>query len=478
MEVKRRLTSIQTDNVGIAKRPLHGVVMRSLLPWWRRKYRSSKLPSGLDEIERKYLERVDWPRSVYKYSILRDQCTPFEHVDNRGKYTYKHDLTHPWCKSTSFKFDISLGRNKRALKKAAGLPKFGKKREALNGAMQWNQQIKSSPSLDKCYSIMPGYRTQQSRPGDEKVRLVWSVPIHIWQLECEAIDDAITRTISANKNMVKQVKLFYDTPEGVHKWVKHFYSEVKFWMNVDASQYDSTVQQHELASCVEYFAGEYELARLLAEYLSYSSLVMPERDINRSGGMPSGSKFTNLGDGWTNVNDIMESLHVMKLDRYVVCVLVNGDDISIGFNTKLTDANMGKLAKLSRREINPAKSVVGQYVWNSKWYADDNIITRPIGRVLNSMAFKEHQSDPITGSKEYVAISIAQQLKDVELHPMGSEFIKEVHKYDKYPIAKFTDKELIDAATTYVEDHGWRDDIQTPQELIATVRSSVYQKLG
>jgi hypothetical protein len=385
-------------------------------------------------------------------------------------------FSHPWKQSAKHKFDISLLRNQRALKKGAGLPKFGPKRDNLAAAAEYVYQIKDAKGIAKMYSIMPGYRTQQSHFPDWRVRLVWQVPISTWYMECEAYDDAITETISANLGDKNEIKLFYADKTNIHSWIKHQWSDVIEWVNLDATQYDSTVRASELAACVRYFAPDYGSCEQLVEYTSTASLVMPEGDIVRNGGMPSGSKLTNLGDGWTNVHDMYESFTRAKLGEQIKCILVNGDDITIGLGTKLREGNLKSVSEYSRRNISSEKSVVGPFVQNSKWYADENIITRSLFRVLNSAMFKEHQINPITGSKEYVAIALAQQLEDLAMHPLASQVLPMIKEVDKYPISAFTDSELRSAAEAYLDDHSYAEWMGDSSTLVSALKKGVYAK--
>jgi hypothetical protein len=295
-------------------------------------------------------------------------------------------------------------------------------------------------------------------------------------MECEAYDDGLTRTISENKgNVSNEIKLFYDDPQGIHKWYSNKSAKVIDWLNADASSFDASVGRSELADMVRYLGGSYRYSGLLADYLARASLVMPEGDIVRNGGMPSGSKITNWGDSYANTRDGLEVIEELGISRYLEVILCNGDDISLGFTTKLNNEQLGKWDRYSRRNINAEKSIVGDYVWNSKWYIDNNIMTRPIFRVLNSLMFKEHQFNPITGSKQYVAVAVAQQLEDVAQHPLADELYKQIAKIDKYPLSSFTDEELIPYVEAYLDDHSWAADwMGSPKNYIKKLRRTPY----
>jgi len=481
-EVQRRLAILQQDNVGIATRPMYKQLVNKVLPSIKRVYRTTKLPSELDEQETKYLERVLWPRSRYMYKVLLQQCAEYTKVEDKS---YKEKLLlsgykHPFCKSERHSFDASLERNKRALDKGAGLPKFGKKKDALPSAKQYVEEvIKPAGSIERCYSIFPGYRTQQSSEDDPKVRLVWQVPVTQWYMECEAYDDGISRTISKNKEATLDVKTFYCEPKTIKTWFKDKCSRVRCWVSGDATQYDSDVGKSELSTSCRALSGNYEFSDLLVEYTTKSNLVLPEGDLVRDGGQPSGSKQTNWGDGFTNVEDTLETIEDIGLLKFLICILVNGDDITTGFSTRITEKNLSEWSKYTRRCLNPDKCHIGQTIWNSKWYIDENIMTRPIFRVLNSMMFKEHETDPITGSKQYVAISIAQQIEDIAEHPLADEFIRLVKSIDQYPIDKFTESELLEYADAYLSSHSWMEEagqLDSAKMLVSKLKRGTYSK--
>jgi hypothetical protein len=476
------MRNIQQDNTGIAERKLAVAVRKKLIPQANKLFRTTKLPSDLDAIERQYIERVEWPRSIYKYKILLDACNHFTNVIDTP-YTNGLELmdtiSHPWVESSRFNVDLTLARNKRALKKAASLPMFGKKQDNIAAAKQYVESvIKSSSSIQDMYSIMPGYRTQQSSPDSPKVRLVWAFPVTTWLMECEAYDDGITKTISENKNE-HTVKLFYCAPEEIHQWYNDVSNSIQHWANLDATSYDAYVCKSELSEFIRSFTRNYEFAALLDDYQARASLVLPEGDLVRNGGMPSGSKITNVGDGWTNVVDTLEYLERCKLLRYLEAILVNGDDISLGFSTKLTKSNIEKFNRYSRREIHPEKSRLGATLWNSKFYIDDDLMTRPLYRVLNSMMFKEHQTNPITGSKEYVTIAYAQQVKDIEQHPVFESLLPTLLEINKYPVSgMIDDPNFKEAADAYVDEHFNAQVYDSTESFIRSLKESRLVEAG
>jgi hypothetical protein len=467
------------DNTGVVERKLKPQVLKVVVPEARKLLRTVDIPPGLLEQEMKYLERVEWPKSTYLYSKLLEGVTLYEQIADGDELdlSYLDKFSHPYQSSTAHKYDGSLERNSRAMNKGTGLPNGGSKRENFNEFVGYvEEKIKPNPILENCYSIMPGVRTQQSHPDDPKVRLVFGVPGSTWYLECEAYDDAISKTVSAI-NPRDKIFVFYTEPSQLQEWVRNNYSSVNQWANLDAANFDSTVTASEIKQMVEYFAPQYEFKTLMSEYLIHASLVMPEGDLSRDGGMPSGSKSTNLFDGFCNVLDILESLARYKLDRYVECILVNGDDITVGLSTRLTSENLEKIGSASRRNIHADKSVLGDYAWNSKWYIDENFMTRPVFRVLNNIMFSERMKSAIYGSKEYIELAMAQQLHDIEQHPFGEEIIKSIAGISKYHISSMTDEQLLPAAEAYLEAHSWKEG-QDAAGMLAQLRSSRYAQQG
>jgi hypothetical protein len=334
---------MQIDNRGVQERKIAKIVREKILPIADKLVLTSKdIPPGLMKLEMSAKPKVDWPRSIYVYLRMLAQCDAYRYIPDKP---YEQPIDNyislwrtPWTPSTTHGLDLTLDRNKRALHKAAGLPKLGRtKEQELAFALQYVENVvKVERSLSTMPSIMPGHRTQQSHPDEPKVRLIWMITIDEWILECEALDSGITQIIASNKSKNLSVKLFYCTPQSVHEWFRNWNSQVVCWVNGDAEQFDSTVRASELAAIWQWCAPKYEFTDLVARYTIYASLVLPEGDLIRSGGMPSGSKITNLGDGMANFIDWLEALERTGFLRYLICVFVNGDDISLGFTRAIT----------------------------------------------------------------------------------------------------------------------------------------------
>ena len=475
-EVKRWNKQLMVDNLGIIARKLEPVLRRKVLPQVKKDFRANKsIPTGLVNQELMYLERVLLARSQYKYSVLKESVRGFKNVPDMECWDNRIDqFTHPYKPSHSHNLDLSLERNRISLKRNGGAPTMQSKRDSLDGARQWNDsKVKTSSKLENCHSIVIGYRTQQpSAEGEVKVRVICMIPTHIWLLESEAADSAINETI-ANVNTKHSILVLYVDPSKIQEWMQGFASEVVCWLNVDSEKYDQSVTASEIRKMVEVFYPQYEFKDLLTEYLIYALIIAPEEVISRNGGEVSGSKTTNLFDGYSNINDLLEVLDKLGLLKYVVCILVNGDDITIGFSTQLEQKNLIKISDLSRRNINPDKSLISDHIWNSKWYVDEEIQTRPIFRVLNSLMYSERRKESIYGSKEMIEIANAMILKDVEDHPIGESLIKAVANVSKYHISSMSNEQLDEAVEYFIEDQAWRQ-ITSKEDFFDSLRSTAY----
>jgi hypothetical protein len=482
--IKRYLEQLRIDSDNVVERPLASRVRDVIIPQINKLFRTTKLPSGLDILEKKFEERILWPRSIYKYSSLMEAAEKFR--QNRIGEAYTTDvhqvMSHPFRPSTSFEFDESLERNRRALKKGNGPPNMGSKRDNLAELTQYNdEKIKPNPQLENCYSSLMGVRTQQSpADGPWKVRNVWGVPGHIWQLMCEAVDSALTATVEAVDPKL-DIFVFYTEPSKFKEWFANIQDKVTEFVNTDASEYDTTVERVETDYTLDFLARDYEFVGLLKQYEGECALMTPEGDITRNGGKGSGMKTTGIGNSDTNCQDKYEAWVKTKLDRYLEGFGANGDDLTEACSTKLTKHNIEQISKFSRRTLNIDKFIVGDFVWNSKWYigmdrSGEIIMTRPIYRLVNSTMYSERQKNAIYFSKEYTALALAQQLKDVEEHPLGLDVAKLYRKVDKYHISEFSDDQLSEAVDAYLDEHNYLEGYNS-KSYLSSIRDSVYASL-
>ena len=469
------LDLIRQDNLGIVERKLAPTIRKNVIPSIKKIYRTTKLPPGLNKQEDKYLLRVLLAKSQYKYSILKESVEKYSSVKDIPIWENRLDnFKHPFRASTTHRLDLSRSQNVISLKRNGALPTMLSKRLSLDGARQWNDsKVKPNPVLENCYSSVLGYRTEQpSAPGVFKVRDIIMIATHMWMLQSEAADSAIDNTVAA-VDLKFPILVLYVDPRNIREWYDNFNSKVTCWVNVDAESFNKSVTPEENRFTANYLYPDYEFKDLLIEHGNKSDIVTPDGLVSRYGGIDSGRKTTNIDEGIDNINDLLEALAIMKLYKYVVCILVNGDDISIGLSTKFTQQNLLKLAELSRRSINAEKSVADEYLWNSKWYCDDDYLTRPVFRVLNSLMYSERRKDSIFGSKEMIEIITSQILEGVVDHPLGNQLIKLMAGITKYHISTMSDEQLGEAAERFLEDQAWRQIIDK-KEMLALIRSSEY----
>jgi hypothetical protein len=461
--------------MGNSERKLAPQIRKTVLPIYTKLLRTVVLPPGLDKREKDDHKKLEWPKGLYLYRSLVEATQPYKTVAGGEPLVleYLDVLSHPWKKSLRYDYDDTLLRNRRSLGHGGGAPHLGKKRDNITEAILYNENLKSAQDLDKCWSILAGFRAQKrTEPGtDPKVRLVHGTPTHFWHMECEAFDSAITQTIeSVNSDMNNNVFVFYTDASIAQEWITRQSSVIE-WANLDAEQFDASVTAPELTQVVEYFAPDYFRKDLIAEYLARADIIMPDEIVSRSGGMPSGSKITNLGDGFVNVLDFYQAFARYKLDRYIECVMVNGDDISFGLSTKLSPDNLEKISHASRRKLNTAKVELGPFVWNSSLYCDGDIICATVGKVLNNAMFTERMKSAVHGSKEMIELKLAQQTKRIESNPIGPDVIKALAKITKYPIGAMSDEQLLPAAQA-LELEDWRE--IDAKGIIDLARKSLY----
>jgi hypothetical protein len=483
LRLKRHLDGLATDNLGEIVRPIIKKVREHIIPLATKLTRTTNLPTGIDKQEEKYAERVEWPRSRWVVSIFREQCDAYQ-VSNEGS-PYKFDLlsklSHPFRPSTKYEVSSESDRVKDNSKKNGGLPEVKSKGEMLAGSLLDLEQLKADPRLERTRSIIAGGRTQQSQLGAEKVRLIMMVDMTSFLRGVEAFDSALFETDNAVDPRL-DVFLFHTEPSKFKEWYSNYESNVNQWVNMDWSNFDQSVEAWELRNLVDTFAPEYQLKELEKEWVCKASILTPWGEVTRNGGMPSGWIFTNTGDSHANVQDSGEAFHRYKLDKYIKCLSVNGDDITFGLTTKLTEENLSKIESASRRTLNVSKVELGDYVWNSKWVickdsSGEVIMTRPVWRIINASMFAERQKLSIYGSKEYVELALASQLTTIEEHPFGDKIIEAyARKVTKYHISTMTDDQLAEPLQAYVDAHNWQN--IDAQGLKESIEKSYYYQVG
>lgn len=476
LPVKRRLDALQHDNTDPVYRPAGKRVLEKLVPVTRKLLfsRGKELPQDLRDLEMRYLERISWQRSRYVYKVLLNNVQKFTETLNFPKLTYDplKDI-EDWIpiqkiKSTSY----DLKTEGHDMTKSAGLPKFGSKKENLAAAKQYLSSL-GKPGLSDLYPAFLGYRTQQSPEDDPKVRNINMVPITTWLLEIQMLDSAIANA-KANWISTDRTTVHYTDLNTAFQWICDKISQCQSVVMLDASNYDMSVYQEEISGSLRLLAPEYEHIEVLIEYYNTAPILAPIGYILRKGGILSGTVGTNILDSITNILDIVRACELIGLARYIIGIRVNGDDIVVFLSTQARSKNINDIDKGSKRTISEAKSsITTSSAWFSKIYFDPGLPgpTKPVHLVVNSLAFKERESDAVTSSKEYAAIAATQILGYLEHHPWGTIIRDEYwRKCDKYPISGFdaNDPQVREVAGAYLSRHNWAVETgQLPSDPVA-----------
>jgi hypothetical protein len=397
-------------------------------------------------------------------------------MSNFVNYIQQYNLEFPFQKSS--RFDLRL--EGLDLSKGSGQPEGGPKRLQLQPAIAYANAILRDPSTPAFY-IMPGYRTQMSDPKAEpKTRLVFGVPISEWVLQQMGYRNSIEKTVSYAQSDKPNVLPFYCTPDHALKLVQRNLSETLQVVVFDSTAFDSTVKADELVDSHTWAAEEFQGLSHVVDYILRAPVKLPDGDLNRYGGMPSGCVTTNgIGDGANNLRDIMFCLEAQNLLRYVKFVMVNGDDIAVFFTTPIDSANIDKVSALTSRDINSDKSeVTRDSVFFSKVFYCEKYWCKPMFLVLNSIMFREHEADPLTGTKEYTAVVIAQQCEYLKYHPNGEKIVRLIKEFDKYPIETFDKKELEPALNLYKSKHNWMDETGQMEEVANLPETGFYASVS
>ena len=232
------LESLTHDNMGSSERPIAPMIRKHVLPVARKQFRVTPLPPGLSKIEEKYLERIEWPKGMYKYSALQTAVAFYETVPDveAPSDLLSESFSHCWKPSSVHVLDLESERNRRSMNKGGGLPHMGSKKSNLAEAIQYNdEKIKPNPKLEICQSILTGYRAQKpTEPDTEPVlRFVFGTPTHWWLLECEAFDDAISQAVVASQSLSNDVQTFYCEASDLKKWITEHWDSVSQWTSLD-----------------------------------------------------------------------------------------------------------------------------------------------------------------------------------------------------------------------------------------------------
>lgn len=494
-KVLQYLEGLNHDNMGIAFRgPLGERILKDVVPEARKIVRMSckKYPKLLSDLEIKYLDRVEWPKSQYSVRVYKetlktwsnaklyptwweDKLVAFKSLEAYADWWKTQGLKLPFFQSRRFEFDTT-GRD---LSKGAGLPKMGPKRINLGPAVQYANRIKADPTTP-AWMILCGRRTQQAKPGVTKSRPILGDPESEWVIEIEAYADAINQASEHAKqdSGKKDVQLGYAPPEVIQKYI--FDREWNMAVVLDYTQYGASITAQELQSHLRWFAGDYPAGIVdhIIDHNCRCPFIGPGPElISKIAGGPDGKITTNLIDSSTNMVETDHNITDQKLDRYCIGWLVNGDDIAMLFKTAISDVNLEKLAAKSTRTLNVDKVVRDtDGVWFSKVAYFEKYYCKPIMLVLNSTIFREHEADPLTGTAAYTAVALAQQVEWLKFHPDGEKVARLIKKEDKHPIETIPDEQRKEAEKLYVSKHNWMEDAGQ-DEAVAQLSTGFYASL-
>jgi hypothetical protein len=444
--------------------------------------RTANLTSGLKKYAKYYDERAEWPASPYYTARVKEHIAKMEgrHDCDLSEFFQIEEIqfNHPFTPGSSYSFSIDDPRVRQVKNKAAGCPKGGTKGDHWPEAQQYAEKVKASGDWNLCYSCVQGIRTQPGPPGEGKARIIEMVSVSDYIRGYEALADALTQTDSRISTSMP-IMLFHTEPSKLAEWFGKFEGEVTDWLSWDWSSYDASLAAQLLEAGARYLIGGYPYVDLEIDFVLNASIMTSWGTVTRFGAMISGWIGTNIVDSICNVMHMLKVLESLGLLRYVVCVLVNGDDIVVGFSTSITKDNLDKINTRSFMSANTTKVDVGNYLWHSKLIIEKDtsgkiIVSRIPELVYNRIKYPERRKDV---DKWIITMGMANTLEDLVIegheHPRGREVLRHFAKVDDLDINSVSDAELMPAAEIMVGDLSWRD-VSTPQEWIDYIRSTAF----
>jgi hypothetical protein len=211
-------------------------------------------------------------------------------------------------------------------------------------------------------------------------------------------------------------------------------------VSIDFSAYDATLRRSLQSASFDYIKSKFQAQYrgqldYIAERFCTIGLVTPDGVWSGEHGVPSGSTFTN------EVDSIAQFLCAETLNMNLTDYQIQGDD-----GAYRTD-NPEKLKDGFKRfglDVNDEKSYVSdeylvylQNLHSINLAKSDGSIpgVYPTYRALNRLIFQERFDDfnafGIKGSDFYSIRTIAI-LENCRNHPLFKDFVKFIHKYDKY----------------------------------------------
>jgi hypothetical protein len=451
--------------------------------------RTVKLPSGLTKYTVYYDKdgRAEWPASPYYVARVDEhldllegdhECTTEDYFSMEEFKTL--GFNHPFQSGSSFEFNETSLRVRQVLSKWGACPLGETKRQALPKARQAEEQAESQGlSLETRYSAVESVRTSSGPPEEGKARFIASVATPDWIVGVKGFSDALTRTDEAIQTFMP-VMLFHTEPSKLAEWFGQFNGEVISWLSWDWSSYDGRLAAPLMEEVARYLMGDFAFANQEVDFLLNASLMTHRGTVTRHGANLSGHISTNILNSLTNVLHFLKVLERLNLLRYVVCVLVNGDDIVIGFSTRIIDANVRKIEHESFMSANVTKVDIGDYIWHSKLIIELDatgkiIVSRIPELVYNRIKYPERRKDKL--EKWIISMGMASTLEELVIKdhefPTGGEILRHFSKIDNLDINEASDAELMPSAEIMAADLNWRS-LETGQDVIDYVRNTRY----
>jgi hypothetical protein len=450
--------------------------------------RTVKLSPGLSKYTVYYDERAEWPASPYYIARLKEHLSQIEGPHNCQERDFfsidkmkELSLGFPFVPGSSYEFVADSLRVKQVLKRAGACPIGGSKGDNLAAAQQYALKVKASNDWNQCYSTVVGVRTQPGPPGEGKARSIEMVSTSDWVRGVEAFGDALTRTDEAIK-VSNPILLFHIEPSQLSQWWDQFNGEVISWVSWDWTAYDAHLAAQVMEAAAKYLMGAYPYADLELGFLLNASLMGPWGTVTRHGANISGHIGTNLINSLTNLMHFFAVLEKLGLLKYVVCVLVNGDDIAIGFKTRITPHNLDDILSHSFMKSEIGKINVANFIWSNKLIIEVDhtgklIISRIPELVYNRIKYPERRKDDL--DKWIISMGMASTLEGlvIENHefPTGSKILQKFAQIDGLNLSAASDEELRPGAEIMAADSGWRS-ILTAADWIQYIRNTHYAK--
>jgi len=421
------------------------------------------LPPLLEQLEHDQAQKMG-PRNLYDPALLQKA------IDN-----YKRLSVHRMPKLAYLECErIALDINKslhiplvpmpkdlalqqmlwRTKSTSAGYP-FFKSREvvcaqylsktfALQNPERYEADIKNwraigSPdilTMEPIATYSANYRTEAG-VGGCKVRLVHAAPLANQLLEAQyALPLQNELAVMTSHEDEARGQLFtYMNPGLLHALIHSNINYALDWqvpcISIDYSQFDAHISQDLIFLAFEVLFGSAEewdeVQQLIVNNFTFKQLLTPWRMEEFTGGVPSGSVFTNLIDSAANAI----CLHYVA-DNSPVLLRVNGDDAIAVFQEGITIEDLTKRALILGLEIHPDKQAVSEnsFQFNKAYHGLEYDGAVPSeNRIVNSSRYYDSQMkglgpDGHTLSADAEILRTLQILQQCEFHPYRADILR------------------------------------------------------